>query len=316
MFVYTARIITFNTSKIWSYNRSIHIWKGNAMDLLSSQHDHYYFNQNMKYCVNKKSANIVLEVPSNLENTKPQFKLPNTVKQILNNFMLYIEEISHLDDVRKAQEKVMLFKDQLKESGDEKRRLLNDLNSIRQEIQKNHNEIASSMRGTERYVALVREEMNLLKSETKKQIEFNTADEMERQLFNNLTTAINDSYEKEKVHSNFIKILGLMGTLTASVVTLIASAIGHFYHNTKFGLVAKDFKENVTKTIKDENISLKDSIRLEIQTASFKQEKILKEILNSKLNTINETKKSESWTEFFSKYIYSVYYYFIPKKNT
>lgn len=146
-----------------------------------------------------------------------------------------------------------------------------------------------------------------MKKEKQKQDEFRTADELERNLFNNLTIAINDSYEKEKIHANSIRIWGYVQTIVASVITFLISIIGYYYHNTKFGLLANTFQENVNNTMKSELGFLRDDLKIYMEE---QEERILKKLEE---RNKQQQQNQESWGSYLKRHTVNVYRYFWPK---
>lgn len=211
-----------------------------------------------------------------------------------------------MDEVREAQDRVIQLKDKLIESGQQKRDILHKLSEIRRELKQIHADSIAIRRGTDGYLTLVHNEIRLLKDEERLQSEYDEADDEERKLFTHLTAAINDSYEKEKVHANTLRLWGLIGTLITSVFTLVLSTIGHYYHTTQLGLVGSKFKD--TESIHREIRSLRD-ILLAMQAHSESEVKT-----KQKGPVANPQASGESWGAYFSRKISGIFRYFYPKK--
>lgn len=258
-----------------------------------------YFQRNtfLNYCDKPRKAVNSVEL-TNLNANKPLYT------KILYNLNTFIEELSHLRDVRQSQAKVMELKDRLIESGEDKRQILFKLSLIRKELKRIHSDLSVIGRGNERYITLITEEVNLLQKEQQAQTEYDSADASERNLFNQLTAAINDSYEKEKIHSNTLRLWGLIGTVITSAVTLILTSIGHYYHTRQLGLVGSKFagNEGLSNELKNVQKELQDFKKILLQNQ-----------LQPNIKPIMQ--QTESWGAYISRHSVNVYRWFVPKRT-
>uniref|UniRef100_A0A1A9ZIK9 Coiled-coil domain-containing protein 51 n=1 Tax=Glossina pallidipes TaxID=7398 RepID=A0A1A9ZIK9_GLOPL len=136
----------------------------------------------------------------------------------VKRFLTAAEKITHMDEVRRAQENV-------------------------------------------RRVKLYMNEKDLLATITK-------VDEEERRLlYYELTAAINESFEKEKVHAHTIKVFGLVGAILSAFLTYI-------YQQNRFHILRQEVEKSLTHSVKQV------------------------------LDNINENKQ-ESWASYIKRSIYS-----------
>lgn len=93
-------------------------------------------------------------------------------------------------------------------------------------------------------------------------------DEEERRLlYYELTAAINESFEKEKVHAYTIKVFGLVGAILSAFLTYI-------YQQKRFHILRQEAEKSLTHSVKQV------------------------------LDNINENKQ-ESWVSYIKRSIYS-----------
>lgn len=107
---------------------------------------------------------------SSLTNSVQNVK-QNQLNKKFNDVYRFYEEISGMDVVRLAQDKVISIQDQLQLAQDKRRELINDLSVIRKELQGIHTEIMNCGKGEHRYLELIKQEIDvssLNSSNTKK----------------------------------------------------------------------------------------------------------------------------------------------------
>lgn len=128
-------------------------------------------------------------------------------------------------------------------------------------------DIRTTNRFHERQVELWEKEKDVAVKITQLEQNLIDVDDKERLSFINLTSAINSSYEAEKLHSNSLKVWGLVGTCTATVFTFIISLIGYYFHNNRLGAMSKEFNE----AVKIELTQLKADILKELELEREKE---------------------------------------------
>lgn len=86
---------------------------------------------------------------------EPYFK-----RKIGEVYTIY-EQLSGMDEVRMAQDKVIIIQDQLKDAQNQRREFIQELSQIRKELQSLHTEILNCGRGESRYLDLVKREIDV-----------------------------------------------------------------------------------------------------------------------------------------------------------
>ncbi|XP_017470231.1 PREDICTED: uncharacterized protein LOC108361952 isoform X1 [Rhagoletis zephyria] len=135
------------------------------------------------------------------------------------------------------------------------------------------------------------------------QRELAVVDEQEQYLFNAFSVAINDSYEKEKIHSNMIKVFGILGTLLGSFITFVLSVVGLLYNQKKLYTLRKDVESSITEQV----IQKLDKVAKDLK--EHHQRTYLKEIQH-----LSE-KPAESWASYVNRHTRWIYSWAIPKKS-
>lgn len=156
-------------------------------------------------------------------------------------------------------------------------------------------EIRTTNRFHERQVELWEKEKDVALKITQFEQKLIDVDDKERLSFINLTSAINSSYEAEKLHSNSLKVWGLMGTCTATVFTFIISLIGYYFHNNRLGAMSTEFHE----AVKAELITLKEDLLKQFeQERMYERERITQALV--KQEKVKSPK--ESWGSWINRH--------------
>lgn len=103
----------------------------------------------------KETQDLKDKVNSIKTDFEPYFK-----RKIGAVYTIY-EQLSGMDEVRMAQDKVIIIQDELKEAQNQRREFIQDLSQIRKELQALHTEILNCGRGESRYLDLVKREINV-----------------------------------------------------------------------------------------------------------------------------------------------------------
>lgn len=111
-------------------------------------------------------------------------------------------------------------------------------------------------------------------------------DKKEQSLFAEFSIAINASYEKEKLHTNFIKVISILGTVASSFIALIFSIFMHTYQQRMF------FNQR----------SLDDSVIKSVKQLEDKVSDLLEELHNKEQLRNKQIESKESWASFLHRY--------------
>ncbi|XP_036219536.1 mitochondrial potassium channel isoform X3 [Bactrocera oleae] len=206
-----------------------------------------------------------------------------------------------MDDVRRAQEQVINIKNELHETGNKKRLIQRDLDILRRDLNKVYKEFKINWNSCQ-YLELVKKEVDIYTEIDELQKELAAVDGHEQYLFNAFSVAINDSYEKEKIYTNMIKILGIVGTLLGSFITFVLSVVGFLYNQRKFYTLRKDVQSALTDQVLHKLDKVIEDIKDFQQTVNVKQSMVLTE------------KPVESWGSYLNRNTRWIYGWALPKK--
>lgn len=226
----------------------------------------------------------------------------HTNKSYFKRVIIYLEEVFHMDDVRRAQERVISIKSELHETGNKKRFIQRDLDKLRQELNKVYKDYKIN-RNSGQYLELVKKEVDIYTEIDELQKELTAVDEHEQYLFNAFSVAINDSYEKEKIYTNMIKVLGIVGTLLGSFITFVLSVVGLLYNQKKFYTLRKDVESAFT-----------DQVLLKLDKVIEDMEDF-KETVNAKQSQVVMEKPVESWSSYLNRHTRWTYSWALPRRD-
>ncbi|XP_073847391.1 uncharacterized protein [Musca autumnalis] len=215
----------------------------------------------------------------------------NAKDTLLKRLVSYVEKATYMEEVRISQAHVMNIKTQLLAAGEEKRYLMHKLEEIRNDLNHIYKDMKIN-RTKETYLELARQEIELCESEKHYSDLYKMADKKEQLLFTEFSAAINASYEKEKLHTNFIKVISIVGTVASSFIALIFSIFMHTYHQKMF-FSQRALDENVVEKIK---------------TLEERVSELLVE-WNEQKHVIEQNKKvvRESWSSYFHRHTQWIY---------
>nr|XP_036219535.1 uncharacterized protein LOC106623454 isoform X4 [Bactrocera oleae] len=192
-------------------------------------------------------------------------------------------------------------KNELHETGNKKRLIQRDLDILRRDLNKVYKEFKINWNSCQ-YLELVKKEVDIYTEIDELQKELAAVDGHEQYLFNAFSVAINDSYEKEKIYTNMIKILGIVGTLLGSFITFVLSVVGFLYNQRKFYTLRKDVQSALTDQVLHKLDKVIEDIKDFQQTVNVKQSMVLTE------------KPVESWGSYLNRNTRWIYGWALPKK--
>uniref|UniRef100_A0A1A9UL11 Bromodomain associated domain-containing protein n=1 Tax=Glossina austeni TaxID=7395 RepID=A0A1A9UL11_GLOAU len=163
----------------------------------------------------------------------------------VKRFLTAAEKITHMDEVRRAQENVRRVKETLIEKNKEKHTLASKLDCVRSGLSQIYRDMKTNDRSQEKYLDLTRQEIELYMNEKDLLATITKVDEEERRLlYYELTAAINESFEKEKVHAHTIKVFGLVGAILSAFLTYI-------YQQKRFHILRQEVEKSLTHSVKE-----------------------------------------------------------------
>lgn len=235
----------------------------------------------------------------------------------------FYEQFMRMDDVWRAQQKVIDIQQELQIAQQERRALANHLTDIRDQIQRLHEELSKVERFERRYVDLVGQQYSLFQQERTALAAFELKDTDERELFTRLTIAVKVSHEKEKIYANTVKYWSIIGSIIGATLGIIGTVLS-FQYRAKY-------QNEIVQKMTDVSDKLTD-VTGDIANVNGKvtdMDKHLKRIENSVMAELQrmQTKSvdanvmmavacaAKSWTQWTWRNTVGVYRYFVPKVN-
>lgn len=147
------------------------------------------------------------------------------VKRKFRQLLQWYEEVTGMDEVRIAQNRVLEAEEKFV-SAQERRREANTLvSAIQSKLKDLYAELDNTTRGEERYVHLITEEHNVLKQEKAAVQEFQRYEREEREYFATLSSAVKESHEKERAQAERTKYWSIIGSIIGTVIGIIGSSV-------------------------------------------------------------------------------------------
>lgn len=147
------------------------------------------------------------------------------VKRKFGQLLKWYEEITGMDEVRIAQNRVLEAEERFI-SAQERRREANTLvAAIQSKLKDLYAELDNTTRGEERYVHLITQEHSILKEERAAVQEFQRYEREEREYFAALSSAVKESHEKERAQAERTKYWSIIGSVIGTVIGIIGSSV-------------------------------------------------------------------------------------------
>lgn len=147
------------------------------------------------------------------------------VKRKFRQLLQWYEEITGMDEVRIAQNRVLEAEEKFV-SAQERRREANTLvSAIQGKLKDLYAELDNTTRGEERYVHLITQEHSVLKEERAAVQEFQRYEREEREYFAALSSAVKESHEKERAQAERTKYWSIIGSIIGTVIGIIGSSV-------------------------------------------------------------------------------------------
>uniref|UniRef100_A0A1B6LD19 Coiled-coil domain-containing protein 51 n=1 Tax=Graphocephala atropunctata TaxID=36148 RepID=A0A1B6LD19_9HEMI len=151
----------------------------------------------------------------------------NFIKKKIDDLVTKYEQITGMDEVRKAQNRVIEAQDKFIIAQEKRRDLVKELTSIQNKLKEVYGELEATTRGEERYLTLVTREHNLLKEERKLTAQFNLSEQEERECFTFLSSSLKESHEKERAQAERTKYWSVIGSVIGTVIGVVGSSINN-----------------------------------------------------------------------------------------
>jgi hypothetical protein len=149
----------------------------------------------------------------------------SVVKRKFGELLQWYEEVTGMDEVRIAQNRVIEAEEKFV-SAQERRREANTLvSAIQNKLKDLYAELDNTTRGEERYVYLITQEHRVLKEERKAMEEFQRYEREERDYFAALSSAVKESHEKERAQAERTKYWSIIGSIIGTIIGIIGSSV-------------------------------------------------------------------------------------------
>ncbi|XP_065352395.1 mitochondrial potassium channel-like [Cloeon dipterum] len=231
-------------------------------------------------------------ITSNLRNRVQQQTTSNgaVVNAKIESAREWYEEFTGIDEVRKAQDKVVLSESKFIAAQEERRKANKRLSDVDTKLREIYGELERTRRGEDRYIFLVTQEGALMKERDTLSAEFQRYEQEERENFSFLSSAVKESHEKERLQAERTKYWSIICSILGTVLGCGLSALNNHYRLKEFRNIlnqAMANKENVELLVTE---TLSDSISRELAK-------------HNNLNLAKTTAVATASTEDYSKYL-------------
>jgi hypothetical protein len=147
------------------------------------------------------------------------------VKRKLKELLQWYEEVTGMDEVRLAQNRVIEAEEKFVSAQERRREANKSVSVIQSKLKDLYAELDNTTRGEERYVYLITQEHSVLKEERKAVEEFQRYECEERDYFATLSSAVKESHEKERAQYERTKYWSIIGSIIGTVIGIIGSSV-------------------------------------------------------------------------------------------
>ncbi|PNF19110.1 hypothetical protein B7P43_G09792 [Cryptotermes secundus] len=147
------------------------------------------------------------------------------VRRKLGQLFQWYEEITGMDEVRIAQNRVLQAEERFVSAQERRREATTLVAAIQSKLKDLYAELDNTTRGEERYVHLITQEHSILKEERSAVQEFQRYEREEREYFAALSSAVKESHEKERAQAERTKYWSIIGSIIGTVIGIIGSSV-------------------------------------------------------------------------------------------
>lgn len=137
----------------------------------------------------------------------------------------WYEEITGMDEVRIAQNRVLEAEEKFVSAQERRREATTVVSAIQSKLNDLYAELDNTTRGEERYVQLITREHIILKDEKAAVQQFQRYEREEREYFAALSSAVKESHEKERAQAERTKYWSIIGSVIGTVIGIIGSSV-------------------------------------------------------------------------------------------
>lgn len=179
-----------------------------------------------------KSRKPIVYLYRALSNTQPVISIPaekpeSLLTRKLTDIVKWYEEITGMDEVRRAQTRVLEAEEKFIAAQERRREANKGVTEIQTRLKDIHAALDSTTRGEDRYVQLITQEHQILKEERKLMAEFQQLEREEREYFSMLSSAVKESHEQERAQAEKTKYWSIIGSIIGTVIGVVGSSINN-----------------------------------------------------------------------------------------
>ncbi|XP_069683065.1 mitochondrial potassium channel-like [Periplaneta americana] len=203
------------------------------------------FIRSSKFLMAKPILRHKCRLMSNLSEISTVNRPESIVKRKFSELMQWYEEVTGMDEVRIAQNRVLEAEQKFITSQENRREANKLVSTIQNKLKDLYAELDNTTRGEERYVHLITQEHTILKEERRAVEEFNRYEREEREYFVALSSAVKESHEKERAQAERTKYWSIIGSIIGTVIGIVGSSVNN---HVKMNELKRLVKESLTKS--------------------------------------------------------------------
>jgi hypothetical protein len=147
------------------------------------------------------------------------------VRKKFRQFLQWYEEVTGMDEVRIAQNRVLEAEEKFVSAQERRREATTLVSAIQSKLKDLYAELDNTTRGEERYVHLITQEHSVLKEEKAAVQQFQRYEREEREYFAVLSSAVKESHEKERAQAERTKYWSIIGSVIGTIIGIIGSTV-------------------------------------------------------------------------------------------
>lgn len=162
----------------------------------------------------------------------------------IESWMTKYENLVGLREVKEAQNKVIEAENAFQEVQAKRRQCQTEMTSIHSKLKEIHAQLDKVQRGEERYLSLLTEEYEILKDEKKLIVDLGSYEQLERDNFAALSSAVRESHERERARAERTKYWSIIGSVVGAAIGIIGTSVNNYLRMRELkGLVKQSTAE-------------------------------------------------------------------------
>ncbi len=155
-------------------------------------------------------------------------------------WMKRYENFVGLTEVKAAQALVVREEKLFIQSQEQRRTAQTELSEVQSQLKALHTELERTHRGEDKYLELITEEHQIIKSETAIVESIRALERQEREQFSRLSNAVRDSHEKERAQAEKTKYWSVIGSVIGTCLGVIGTTVNNRLRMRELRQVVKD----------------------------------------------------------------------------